>query len=174
MNGGFPPPPGGPHGPMGGPGRGPWGPMSHYYFRPTHPAPGGLDVSTSSSISDILTDVDMTIRSAFSQGKLRKGGLGGIGIGIRKLTSGALRENSFVSKLKLCDKQLAENRITEEQCKRRKMHAAKKYYGYLLKIGFYELYEYHGAMHAFADQLNVEYVDDVHGNNGPQNGGPHR
>lgn len=155
-------PMGGGRGPMGGP-RGPMmGPMAHYYFRPTHPAPGGYVGSSSDRVTDVLVDMYMGVNLTFRHAMRRNGVLGGFACGIRKMTSGNLRHNSFVSKVALCDRLLAEGRITKEQCLRRKMQAAKKYNGYLLKCGFYNLYDYQSEMTAFANSIGVNYVDDVH------------
>lgn len=164
---GFPPPRGGrgSRGPMGGP-RGRFGPMmgsmAHYYFRPTRPAPGGYVATGGDRLTDTIVDMQCETEFTFRHAMRRNGILGGFACGIRKLTSGGLRHNSFVSKISLCDKLLAEGRITKEQCLRRKMEAAKKYNRYLLKCGYYNVYDYQDAMEDFAKSIGVNYVDDVH------------
>lgn len=158
--GGFPPPP---PPPRGGRPRGPMmGPMSHYYFRPTRPAPGGYVGTDGDRITDAYTEMQLSASLTFRHAMRRNGFVGGLACGIRKLTSGGLRHNSFVSKITLYDRQLAEGRITKEQCLRRKMQAAKKYNGYLLKCGYYNLYDYQSEMEAFANSIGVNYIDDVH------------
>ncbi len=167
---GFGPPPGGPRG-FGGP-HGPWGGGPRGFgggfggprgpWIPARPAPGGYVATNNESITDTLVDMELGTRFTFSHAIRRNGIIGGIACGIRKLTSGGLRHNSYISKLSLYDKQFAENRITKEQCLRRKMQAAKKYNGYLLKCGYYNLLDYQEAMNSFADSIGVDYIDDVH------------
>lgn len=154
--------PGGPWGP--GPG-GPFGPVNvgSNYFRPggpNRPALGGHVEVTGQSFTDSLVSKYFYLKRTFSKSIERKGIIGGIFLGARYLTSGSLRYDSFVGKIATYDKQLSENRITENQCKERKMMAARTYYRYLRKIGYLNQEEYVEKMNEYAKSINVNYVND--------------
>lgn len=165
-----PPPPGGGRG-FGGPMGGPRGfhPDMHYHFRPIRPPAGGHvslgdDPTISSCVARFKVDTKLTFKHAIQ----KKGIIAGTFLGIRRLTSGKLRYESFAGKLATYDKQLSQKRITALQCKKRKMDAAKKYNRYLLKSGFYDIYEYNSAMSTFAKSIGMTYINDV--NPSPERG----
>lgn len=155
----------GPRGPMGpGPGFGPGpGNVGYNYFRPggpNRPAPGGHVEVTGKTVTESIAAKIYKLKDTFAQAIERKGIVGGIFLGARVLTSGSLRYHSFVGKVAMYETQLKENRITENQCKERKMMAAKKYYGYLFKNGYIDRKEYRESMSKYAKSISVNYVDD--------------
>lgn len=170
---GFGPPPGGPRG-FGGPGgpRGPRGGMFHpdmrYHFRPTRPPAGGYVGVTGDTTSEAISGYYLNTKLTFRHAIRRKGIIAGTFLGIRRLTSGSLRYEAFAGKLATYDKQLSQKRITSIQCKKRKMSAAKKFNRYLLKIGYYDIYEYNSAMEDFAKSIGMTYINDV--NPSPERG----
>lgn len=162
------PPHGGPRGGFGGPQRGNirgpmMGPEAHYYYKPITPAPTGNVLSGGETLSETLASYTSNTKTTFEQAFVNRGIFGGIITGIRRLTSGQLRYSSFVGKIATYDRQLAEGRITSDQCKIRKMQAAKKFNGYLLKIGYINKYDYQLKMEEFANQLGVNYINDSQG-----------
>lgn len=159
------PPHGGPRGGFGGPPRGNvrgpmMGPDAHYYYKPITPGPIGNVPNGGETLSETLAGYASNTKSTFEQAFVNRGFFGGIITGIRRLTSGQLRYNSFVGKIATYDRQLAEGRITSEQCKKRKLQAAKKFNEYLLKIGYINKYDYQIKMEEFANQLGVNYIND--------------
>lgn len=159
---GFRPGPMGPYGP--GP-RGPYGPgnVGSNYFRPggpNRPAPGGHVEVAGGTFTDKIISKIYNARRVFSKSIERKGIIGGIFVGARYFTSGSLRYDSFAGKIAAYDKQKLENRITDEQCKERKMMAARTYYRYLRKIGYLDQEEYISKMSEYAKSINVNYVSD--------------
>ncbi len=166
---GYGPPRGGrgPRGPMGGP-RGGWHPDVRYHFRPTRPPVTGNVMVEGATASERLASYYVNTELTFRHAIQKKGFLAGTFLGIRKLTSGQLRYESFAGKLATYDKQLAQGRITEIQCKKRKIDAAKKYNRYLLKTGYFDIYEYNSAMTDFAKTLGMNYINDV--NPSPERG----
>lgn len=155
--------PRGPMGPMGGP-RGPMGNVGINYFRPggpNRPAAGGhVDVGGKTFTESLIHKV-LNVKDTFHFSIKRKGLIGGIFLAPRILISGSLRYDSFVGKTATYDKQYNENRITEQQCKERKMIAARKYHRYLLKTGYITQDEYNRAMDSYASSIGVNYVNDV-------------
>lgn len=163
-------PVGGPRGPMGGM-YGPVGPMmprmgnvGSNYFRPggpNRPAAGGHVEVGGMTFTESLTYKYFHVKDTFSCAIRRAGIIGGIFLAPRILVSGSLRYDSFVGKIATYDKQLSENRITPNQCKERKMLAARKYYRYLLKTRYITQEEYDAYMKDYATSINVTYVNDV-------------
>lgn len=166
------PGPGGPRGPRGFGPRGFMGGrlgpenVGSNYFRPggpNRPAPGGY-VDTNAYGANIVEravikyiDIKNNVKTFVK----KKGIVGGIITVGRYFTSGSLRYDSFVSKVAFYDKLKSENRLTEIQCKERKMLAARKYYRYLRKIGYLTLDEYNKSMSKYAESINVKYINDV-------------
>lgn len=155
----------GPRGPMGpGPGFGPGpGNVGYNYFRPggpNRPAPGGYIDITSANIVQSTISKYYNSKALFKSTIRKKGLLGGIVLGARYLTSGSLRYDSFLGKVSMYEKQFIEGRITGIQFNERRMLAAKKYYGYLRKIGYLDQNEYVEKMNDYAKSINVNYVDD--------------
>ncbi len=137
-------------------------PNAHYHFHPT-PSPLGGYVSDGddawiSTISKMWTNTVFTFKQAIQ----RKGIIRGIPLAMRRMTSGQLRAHSLEGKLAVYDKQFSEHRITERQCKKRKMDAAKKFNRYLLRTGYYTINEYNYYMQEFAQSIGVNYINDVH------------
>jgi len=137
-------------------------PNAHYHFRPTmRPMTGYVpdgDDALVGTISRMWINTNFTFKQAFQ----RKGIVRGLPLAFRTLISGDLRKQAFEGKLAVYDKQYGENRITDAQCKIRKVNAAKKYYGYFLKTGYFTLNEYQYYVNKFANSLGVQYIDDVH------------
>ncbi len=163
---GFGPPPG--RRPMGGPRGGMFHPDMRYHFKPTRPPAGGHVAVTGDTTSEVLSSYYVNAKLTFRHAIKRRGIIAGTFLGIRKLTSGSLRYEAFAGRLATYDKQLAENRITKIQCNKRKMDAAKKYNRYLLKTGYYDIYEYNSAMEEFASSIGMRYINDV--NPSPERG----
>lgn len=156
-------PMGGPRGPMGGPMMG--GPrfnrpFPHFdYNIPSAPRQQGVPVGTSmvTTFTHMQIDAGVTFHHAIK----RKGKIGGVITGFRIILSGGLRNQIFQGRMETIDMQLAENRITASQAKKRKMDAAKKYNRYLLKTGYINREEYVYGMQQFAEKIGVQYVDDT-------------
>lgn len=155
-------------GPMGGT-RGFYGPrrfgnVGMNYYRPgggNRAAAGGYVDVNSTSIVETVTREFLRVKRVYKQSFKRNGLIGGIVAGTRKLTSGQLRYESFIGKCAQFDKQYSERRIDEKTCKTRKMLAAKKYYNYLFKIGYYNEYEYEEKMKDFGNSIDVQYEYDA-------------
>ena len=89
---------------------------------------------------------------------LRKefGTIKGTIMGLRLSTTASWREETFISRCRTADELLAEHRITDRECKSRKMIAAKKWYGYLHKIGYLDEQEYQKEMDEYAQSIGIK------------------
>lgn len=96
----------------------------------------------------------------------RNGPLKGTLIGIRHILTNGLHSAIFNRKIELADQELAAERITERQCKSRKMSAAAEYFGYLKKIGVYDDAYVQAEMQYYASKIGYDF--------GPAPGGPTR
>lgn len=151
---------------MGGPMGGPMGPrfnrpFPHFdYNIPSAPRQNAIPGGT--SIVATFNKMNINAAETFKQAKIRTGSrvLGTL-VGLRILTFGGIRNQLFVGRMSMIDMQVAEGRLTENQGKKRKMDAAKKYNRYLLKTGFINRAEYSYGMEKFAEKIGVRYVDDT-------------
>jgi hypothetical protein len=77
---------------------------------------------------------------------------------LRLSTSGAMKEEMFKAKCATADELLKGKRITSAEAIKRKMDAAKVFYGYLQKIGCINPEEYDAEMLAFAQSVGGTYT----------------
>ena len=91
----------------------------------------------------------------------RNGRLKGTVIGIFHIMTNGLFTSSFNRKIAIADENFENGKITEEQCKLKKMRAAADYFNYLQKIGYYDENSVSTEMHYFANKLGVEYDDSI-------------
>jgi hypothetical protein len=77
---------------------------------------------------------------------------------LRLTTTGAMKEEMFKAKCATADDLLKGNRITSAEARKRKMDAAKVFYGYLQKIGCINPEEYDAEMLAFAQSVGGTYT----------------
>lgn len=129
---------------MFGPGGRAWGP-DFKFPGPIPRAPGGSVASTgdyySGKKAKIQTEFYCNSRMATQiTGSKVKGYI----TACRLYAMGPLHYNVFLSRVDAATQDLAEHRITDEQCKYRKLKAADKYYTYLYKVGLYskEVFEF--------------------------------
>lgn len=150
----FPMGPGGPRGPRFN------RPFPHFdYNIPS--APRHNDLPGGTSIVSTFTSMQIDTAQVFHRAIKRKGKVGGILTGFRIILSGGLRNQIFQGRMQTIEMQLEENRLTENQAKKRKIDAAKKYNRYLLKTGYITHEEYVYGMEKFADKIGVKYIDDT-------------
>ncbi len=68
---------------------------------------------------------------------------------------GPLHYNVYLSRIAAADKDFAEKRITDEQCKYRKLKAADKYHSYLFNLGLCTEQQYEYEVEAYAKEIGV-------------------
>ncbi len=163
-----------PQGPHGRPGAGmpfwpfgrgsmPWGP-GFKIPGPIPRAPGGTVVSDASpSAKSAKASVDFYCNKkivAIHTGSKLKGFISAS----RMNVMGPLHYNVYLSRIAAADKDYAEKRITEEQCKYRKLKAADKYHSYLFNLGLYTEQQYEYEVETYAREIGVgedeQYIVD--------------
>ncbi|MDE5888425.1 MAG: hypothetical protein K2H20_00220, partial [Bacilli bacterium] len=88
----------------GGPRGGMFHPDMRYHFKPTRPPAGGNVAVTGDSTSETLSSYYVNTKLTFRHAIRKKGIIAGTFLGIRKLTSGTLRYESFAGRLATYDK----------------------------------------------------------------------
>ncbi len=81
-------------------------------------------------------------------------------MGLRMITAGRHHANLFSSRVAAADELFKDKRLTDRQCAIRKLKAAKKYYDYLLKVGFINEAEHEFEMQKYGQEIGFEYVND--------------
>ena len=153
------PMPGGMFGPGGGifgPGGRAWGP-GFKFPGPIPPAPGGNVYSDGESwASKRANDSVNWYCNSKIVVKNTKSKVKGFISAFRLHTTGSLHYNLFMTKVAAATQDFTERRITDEQCKYRKLKAADKYYSYLYKVGLYTRERYKYEMRNFAKNSSVK------------------
>lgn len=162
--------PGGPGfgGPHGGPGfggafghggrfHGGWG---RGYPGPIRKAPGGTVATNgdyfSGKTAKVQTDFYCNRKLvAKNTGSKTKGFIAAY----RLYAMGPLHYNVFTSRIEAATKDFAERRITDEQCKYRKLKAADKYYSYMYSVGLYTKEQFEYELNNYANEIGVNRDD---------------
>lgn len=152
--------PGGPHG-HGGGFRGGWdGGWGRKFPGPIRRAPGGDVASTGDYFSgksakvqsDFYCNRKLVARNTGSKVK-------GFISAYRLYAMGPLHYNVFSSRIDAANKDFSERRITDEQCKYRKLKAADKYYSYMYSVGLYTKEQFEYELSNYATEIGVGQTD---------------